>query len=78
MSAIGTRRTNSIAAVTSANDPKRTLYRYAKSRHCRHFVQPRLFLRQARLCEIKGAAVEDCRVSEGVSEPPRLQRDRRD
>ena len=36
-----------------------------------------LCLRQARLCEIEGVAVEDCRVSKGVSEPPRLQRDRR-
>ena len=28
--------------------------------------------RQARLHEIKGVAVEDCRVSEGISQPPRL------
>ena len=30
----------------------------------------------ARLHEIKGVAVEDCRVSEGISQPPRLQSDR--
>jgi len=39
-------------------------------------MHARLSLRQPRLHEIEAAAVEDCRVSEGISEPPRLQSDR--
>jgi hypothetical protein len=36
-----------------------------------------LCLWQARLQEVEGVAVENCRVSEGITQPPRLHRNRR-
>src|SRR4249920_3103006 len=91
MSAFGAKRTSLIGWPVSANDPKRhcvgyfnvqpnerqTSSRLAVVRESRSRTGPinAICLRQARLHEIESVADEDCRVSEGISQPPRLQSD---
>ena len=40
------------------------------------FDEPPEIVQEKKHHEIEGVAVEDCRVSEGISQPPRLQGDR--